>query len=201
MIELNLIEKKNANVLPQFAGIDLNALNIKLVFIAILILYLPEIIMRSVLDDQVNQEMEVLQKTKNRITEIQNEITKNKNTKNMISVYNEQVDKLRERSKQVEEILKQRTNPQKILEKIARSMSPDVWIESLVILPSRELIISGGAYTPRSVGDLITQLNDSPFFAGTIVPTNQVSKTVEGEGQFEHFELKGNIKNFDMRAR
>ena len=137
-------------------------------------------------------------------SKVNQEIEKNSNTKDQLEAYNNQVQKLKERSKQVDEILKIRTNPKKILEKIARSIPDDLWFNKLVINENKDITIEGGAYSPRSIGEFITVINDSPFFANSITPARQENKqeTVDGiVTSFESFELKGKIKNYDMRSR
>ena len=52
MIELNLLEKKKPLVLPVVLGIDLNKIDIKMLGIAIVIYYLPSIVISSLYEEK-----------------------------------------------------------------------------------------------------------------------------------------------------
>jgi Tfp pilus assembly protein PilN len=204
MIELNLLEKKQPFRLPVVLGIDLNDLNFKMIGFALFLFYIPEIFVRSHFDEELKTEQENLAAVQHQLQSVKNEIVKNNNVKSQLDAYNKQVEKLKARSSQVDEILKIRTNPKKILEKIARSIPEDLWFDQLKINEAKEMTILGGAYTPRSIGEFITIINDSPFFGNTITPVRQENKQEPLDGvptSFEMFELKGKIKNYDMRSR
>ena len=204
MIELNLLEKKQPLKLPSVLGMDLNDLNFKMIGVAVVIYYVPEIFIHSHYEDKIKEEQEALEHLTKENAKVTKEVGKNQNIKLQLEAYNKQVDKLKARSAQVDEILKIRTNPKKILEKIARSIPEDLWFDQLKISDTKELTISGGAYTPRSIGEFITIINDSPFFSNSITPSKQENKqdTLDGSlTSYESFELKGKIKNYDLRSR
>ncbi|MGZ3807384.1 MAG: PilN domain-containing protein [Bacteriovorax sp.] len=204
MIELNLLEKKQPLRLPVALGIDLNNLNFKMLAVALFVYYVPEIFVHNYFQDKIKAEEETLQKITSENEKISKEIGKNANIKSQLDAYNKQVEKLKNRSSQVDEILKIRTNPKKVLEKIARSIPDDLWFDLLKISESKDVTIIGGAYTPRSIGEFITVINDSPFFGNSITPVKQENKQEILDGvptNFEAFELKGKIKNYDMRSR
>lgn len=204
MIELNLLEKKRPVRLPVVLGIDLNDINFKMLGLAFVFYYIPEIFVRDYFDSQLAQDQEVISQLSAKSASLNEENSKNANIKNQLDAYNKQVEKLKSRSTQVDEILKIRTNPKKVLEKLARSIPDDLWIDSLKIDENKEIVILGGAYAPRSIGEFITVMNDSPFFANSITPTKQENKqdTLDGVmSNYETFELKGRIENYEMRSR
>jgi Tfp pilus assembly protein PilN len=172
--------------------------------LAIILYYVPEILVRGVFDHQLKTEEETYQSLLSETQKIEEEIGKKTNTKSQLEAYNKQVEKLKARSAQVDEILKIRTNPKKILEKMARSIPEDLWIDNLKINEKSEVTISGGADSPRSIGEFITIINDSPFFGNSITPVKQENRSENLDGvptNVEVFELKGKIKNYDMRSR
>jgi len=151
MIELNLLEKKRPLRLPVVLGVDLNDLNFKMIGIALFIYYVPDIFIHTYFEDQINGQQEIVNQLNEQNLKLKKEIGKNANIKSQLDAYNKQVDKLKSRSTQVDEILKIRTNPKKILEKIARSIPEDLWIDSLKITDTKDIVIQGGSYTPRSL--------------------------------------------------
>lgn len=204
MIELNLLEKKQPVVLPTVLGIDLNNLNLKMLGVAVVIYYMPSIVVSSLYEDRTLQAEEALQVLTSQNNKIKSDLQKDANIKSQVDAYKTQVSKLQSRSNQVDEILKTRTNPKKILEKVARSIPEDVWFNKMAINDKNEISIEGGSYTPRAVGEFITNINDSPYFGGSVTPIRQENKreTLDGVStNYETFELKGRIINYDMRSK
>ncbi len=203
MIELNLLEKKEPLKLPTVLGVDLNAINLKMVGIAMIIYYVPGMFLESSLNDKFTEAEAQLAALNSENAKIKAEIGKDTNIKSQLEAYKIQESKLRSRSAQVEEILKNRTNPKKILEKIARSIPEDLWFNELVINEKNEITISGASFSSRAIGEFISAVNDSPYFGGTITPSKQENKTdlIDGvQTTFEVFELKGKVVNYDMRT-
>lgn len=203
MIKLNLLEKKTGAGLPKVLGVDLNKFNLKLIGLAIVFLYLPEMGIQFLYDPQV----EALTTSKATIEEennrLKSEIDAEIDVKNQLDNFKKQVENLERKSKQVDQILLAKKNPKKILEKIARSIPEDAWIESLVITEKDEIDIRGGAYSAKSIGDFITITNDSPYFGGSLTPTQQESRKGMLDGisaSYESFEIKGQVQNYDMRG-
>ncbi len=204
MIKLNLLEKKKPFLLPVVLGMDLNAINLKMLGVAMVIYYLPSFANSLIFEKKFQETEEILTQTKAQNEKLKIIIKKDENIKVQVDAFKGQVSKLEQRSKQVDEILKNRTNPKKILEKIARSIPEDVWFESMVINDQNEVTIKGGSYTPRGIGEFITNINESPYFGGTIIPKMQENKKVTLEGintTYEYFELFGKIINYDMRSK
>ena len=203
MIELNLLEKKEPLKLPTVLGVDLNAINLKMVGIAMIIYYIPGMFLENSLNDKFTEAEAQLASLNTENAKIKAEIGKDTNIKSQLEAYKIQESKLRSRSAQVEEILKNRTNPKKILEKIARSIPEDLWFNELVINEKNEITISGASFSSRAIGEFISAVNDSPYFGGTITPSKQENKTdlIDGvQTTFEVFELKGKVVNYDMRT-
>ncbi len=203
MIELNLLERKEPLKLPTVLGVDLNELNFVVIGISIVLYYVPEMIVKSYFDGEIQKEKDIINTYKQETEKLKNEMGSSQNSQEQYLFFKKQVEKLQGRSKQVDEILKYRTNPRKVLEKIARSIPEDMWFDSFKIEANSEVSITGGSYSSRALGEFITVINDSPFFGGSITPARQENKTETFEGSavsYDSFELKGKIKNFDMRS-
>lgn len=202
MIELNLLEKKEPMRLPVVLGVDLNELNLFMIGVAMVVWFVPQMILDSYIEtttQTIDAEILELRESTNKAKE---ELAKHGSIKDKLKLYQDQVEKLKERSLQVDEILKGRTNPKKVLEKIARSIPEDVWLNDLKINGDGDVNISGGTTSSRSLGEFITIINDSPFFAGSITPTKQENKEDALNGNsYDYFELKGKIKSYDMRVK
>lgn len=204
MIELNLLEKKEPFRMPIVLGIDLNELNLIMLMISVLIWIIPMIVVESRIESDKSVDTVELEQINKQLDTLKKYISKNAQIKEMLKAYQEQLERLKSRSSQVDEILKSKTNPKKILEKIARSVPDDLWFNELKITSSDEIQISGGSYSSRSLGELITLMNDSPYFSGTITPSKQENKQETLDGvltNYDVFELRGKIKSYDMRSK
>lgn len=210
MIELNLLERKAPLKLPVVLGVDLNTLNFRLLALAFVIYYVPGMYFESTWNEEIaslNQEMQSLGSQDQKLQE---ELGDKGDIREQLDAYNKQVEKLKERSLQVDNILKERTNPRAVFEKIARSMSDELWFDSLSLAPTRDLVITGGAYTSqgaasyRVIGQFVNLLNDSPFFNGTVTISSQNQQEEEIDGVkliYDKFEVKAQVKNFDAFIR
>lgn len=183
---------------------DLNAVNLKMLGVAVIIYYMPGFTTSLIFEQKTIDKQTELQALTSENESLKQKIEKDANIKVQVDAFKDQVSKLELRSKQVDEILKNRTNPKKVLEKIARSIPEDVWFDSMEINDKNEITITGGANTSRSIGEFITNINDSPYFGGTIVPRmqdNRKSSPDDIHSSFEYFELFGKIVNYDMRSK
>lgn len=210
MIELNLLERKAPLKLPVVLGVDLNTLNFRLLGLAFVIYYIPGMYFESAWNEEIatlNQELQTLGAQDQKLQE---ELGDKGDIRDQLDAYNKQVEKLKERSLQVDNILKERTNPRAVFEKIARSMSDELWFDSLSLASTRDLIITGGAYTSqgaasyRVIGQFVNLLNDSPFFNGTVTISSQNQQEEEIDGvklMYDKFEVKAQVKNFDAFIR
>ncbi len=204
MIELNLLEKKQPFVLPTVLGMDFNQLNFKMLAVALVLYYLPDTVVSQIFTDKRAAVEASLEQLTTQNAKLDADIKKDANIKSQVDAYKTQVSRLQSRSTQVDEILKNRTNPKKILEKIARSIPEDLWFDIMTINEKNEIIISGGSYSPRAIGEFITTINDSPYFGGSITPSRQENRKENLDGiltSYEKFELRGKITNYDMRSK
>jgi hypothetical protein len=185
-------------------GLDLNKINVPLVIGALLFYnitpsYLTDYFIKAVATEENN-----LAEAKKANTKLETEIKGKGEGKRELESYVEQVKKSKVRSMQIEEILRIRTNPKKILEVIARTLPADVSFESLSIDSDDNVMVRGQSYASRSIGDFVSAINDTPYFGGTVTLVQQESKPQVIDGvtsTTEVFELKGKIKNYDMRSK
>lgn len=201
MIEINLLNKKKGIELPVVLGIDLNQINWKFLFVAYMLTYTPGWFLKPEFDKEiqvVEAEIQILQKS---LRKIKKDIGKNTNVEEQLVAFNRQVQKLKRRSSQVEEIIQDKTNPRKLLERIARDIPTDMWFKDLVITSTRTIEINGASESYKSIGDFIISANDSQFFGKSLILTGsntQTEKMPDGsERRVEQFNIKGNIRAYE----
>lgn len=204
MIEINLIEKKKPLVVPVVAGIDLRAVNFKFWLIAIVFYYIPPMLVSDHFQEQHVGLDEQISSLSGQENKLKNEVGKNSDVGKELVAYNNRVNQLKQRSELVDRILKEKTNPKKLFEKIARSIPEDMWFDELSIDRDRQLIVKGASFNYKSIGDFVTMLSDSAFFGGDLTISSSKTEDANIDGinaRIESYEIKGRIKTFDLWAK
>lgn len=199
MIKINLLAQPKKFKIPVVMGLDIRMFNFKMLFIVWIISYVPEVIQslyfeteRASIEKEINLHQAQIKKY-NKI------LAKNRNVKRKIEAFDRQAKKLKERESQVIEIIKERTNPFKVLIKLARSLPDEVWTDGIKI-NEKAIDIKGFAISYKSIGELIDTLNDSIYFSKSIrLKKTESVKRMNGKEEFriERFNIAGNISRFD----
>ncbi|GAB4017132.1 MAG: hypothetical protein Fur0010_17510 [Bdellovibrio sp.] len=200
MIETNLLGQKRTFKTPTVLGVDLSKINFKMLALAMVIYYVPEGYLISYFEEQMQEVQRQIEELNTQIAKLDKELEGTGNLREKLEAFNRQVLKLQERSEQVDRIVKERTNPAKLLEQLAKNTPEDLWMDELVITGEKEIIIKGGAESYKSIGDFLTHANDSPFFGKTLTLADSKTSTENLNGKEyrrEDFEIKGKITIFD----
>tara|TARA_R110000868_G_scaffold55424_8_gene172369 strand:+ start:33203 stop:33817 length:615 start_codon:yes stop_codon:yes gene_type:complete len=204
MIKINLIEKKKNAKPVVVLGVDVRTINFKLLFVAILIYYIPKNYMTGVWQEEIralDKQIEILDAQSKTVRE---DLKSFDGVKQELESYKRQIEKLRERSAQVDRILKEKTSPKRLLERMARVAPQDLWFDELTIQDDRSLLLKGGADSYKSIGDLIVTLNETPYFKNSLNLAKSETKTeVDGgrEVRTESYEIVGTVESFEIMGR
>ena len=195
MIEINLLEEKQQFRLPVVMGMDLNEINFKAVIAGVIIMSVLEFYHTQYWEKKITESNQILATTTTKLNTLNKEVQGNETIKMKLDAYNLQVDKLKERSKQVEQIINARTNPKQILEKIARSIPEDIWLKTLKIDKDSKILIEGSAGTYTSIGEFVQRANESTYFGKTLslVSSKTEQESSDNENRIENFNLQGTI--------
>ncbi|MCF8058195.1 MAG: PilN domain-containing protein [Bacteriovoracaceae bacterium] len=200
MIEINLLEKKNKFKAPVVLGIDFAKLPWKSLIASYLVATYPLEFAKEHFQSQLNlKNAEVLQ-LRNQLKKIRLDLKKNQGIKDQLSAFNQQIDKLKERSAQVDKIIELKSNPRYLLEKIARSTPEGLWFTELNINDKDEILIKGASESYQSIGGFIASVNESAFFGKTLQlkDSKTEEETVKGVNfRQESFVIQGEIKIYD----
>lgn len=199
MIEINLIAKKK-KALPKILGMDLSKLSPVGLVVAALVWFIPDYLFVSEWEREKNAYQQQIRELNQKLTQVNNEIRENQDVREKLDAFNEQIVRLEQRTEQVQQIINTRTNPQRVLESIARSTPDELWFQSLRIDAEGAMTVRGASSNYRSIGSLISTLNDTPFFARSVslVSSNTEEEQIGGlSRRIESFEITGNISSFD----
>ena len=112
-----------------------------------------------------------------------------------LAAFNKQIEVLKNRSAQVEKIIRKRTNPKLALERIGRDIPKDMWF-SLIEINNTDISIVGSTYTFKSISDFINKANKTIFFNRSMEVIDSSSGQLQSFGKqisVENFKLKGSI--------
>jgi hypothetical protein len=199
MIEVNLLEEKKKMRLPVVMGIDLNDINIKAIIIVYVLGYFGEDFNKAHWAEKLDESQKTIQKHQKEYSILRKEIRGNEGIKTKLEAYNKQIGRLKKKSKKVEKILNLRTNPKKLLEKVARIIPEDLWISSLKIDEKKKVKIEGNSTTYKSIGSFLVKANDTTYFGKSLGLLDSKTKevTIDGEKiRVESFKIEGRVNSF-----
>ncbi|MBG08543.1 MAG: hypothetical protein CME68_07275 [Halobacteriovoraceae bacterium] len=199
MIKINLIEQKKPFKMPIVLGVDLSIMNLRLIIAAIVVSYMPEIFLYPDWQEQRANKESKIKSLNVRLRKIKRKIRKNSKAKLELEAFNLQVDKLKKRRSYVTQIVNLRSNPKKLLERLARDTPTDLWFEYLSIDRAKKIIISGSAFSYKDIGDFIISANESQFFGKTLSLTDSETKKENIQGSLinlEKYKIEGQVQKF-----
>lgn len=199
MIKINLLEEKKKMKLPVVMGIDLAEINFKAIIIIYVLGYFGEDYNKSYWTDKMQNSQNEIQKNQKEFNLLRKEVRGNEGIKAKLLAYNKQIGVLNEKSKKVGEIIRLRTNPKKLLEKMARVIPEDLWLTSLKIDENKKVKIEGNSTTYKSIGNFLVNANDTTYFGKSLglldSKTNEV--TMDGERiRVESFKVEGRVNSY-----
>lgn len=199
MIKINLIEQKKPLKIPVVMGIDVTKINFKWLIFAFIIYKLPP--------NFVFPRFETTQKNlRDSITEIRSKNSKllkklgeNKDLQKQITETEKKIQELKIKTKQIENILKIKTNPMPALERVAKDIPNDLWLVSLSLNDSSKFSMTGFSYSFRSISNFISLANDSKFFNRSLGVSDSKTLVETYKGQkrrVESFAIVGRMNVF-----
>ena len=200
MIEINLLEKKKAFKAPVILGVDTAKLPWRMIIVASLLAKFPVDYYKEYTVEIENAKQQEVKELNKKLSKLRSELRKNKGIKEQLEAFNQQIERLKERSNQVDKIIKLKTNPKHLLEKMARSAPEDLWFNELKIDDSDKLSVKGGAESYTSIGEFLLSMNDSPIFGGSLQLKDSKTEEETQDGisfREESFLIEGDIKLYD----
>ncbi len=200
MIEINLLEKKKAFKAPVVLGVDTAKLPWRMIVVASLLAKFPVDYYREYTLELEAAKQNEVKALNTELSKLRVELRKNKGIKEQLEAFNKQIERLKERSAQVDKIIKLKTNPKHLLEKMARSAPEDLWFNELILDGNDKITIKGGADSYTSIGEFILNVNDSPIFGGSLQLKDSKTEEETKDGisfREENFVIEGEVKLYD----
>lgn len=195
MIEINLLSSKKNQGLSALGGLDLNLINIKMVGIALFILFVPE----GFIIDYFDNEIQSIQATNNSLRsesrKLGSKVNSLKQIEDQVNALTEQEDKLKRKLVVVKEIINKRQNPFSVLYYIAQNTPEDLWITDFTLV-DKKIEMTGKSKNWKSIGKFLENLRNSIFFDKNI-NYEQPAGAKSNESRVEVFKISASIVRFE----
>lgn len=196
MIEINLSTKGKENDLTNVGGINLSLLNVKFLFLGLVLVYALEPIIDIFYQGDIDANNALIKENKTKHQQLVKELRKYDSVKNQVEELEEQRKKLKAKINVVREIVEMRQNPFAVMKYVAENTPPNVWLVDLEI-DKRDIKLTGYSTSWKSIGDYIENLKSSIFFNGSVSYSKPEGlKSKLNKKRVESFEITTQIVGF-----
>lgn len=196
MIEINLSPSKQSGSIANVGGIDLSLINVKMVFISLLILYIPEGFVEDYYNSEIAANSSTVQVLNKEFRQVSSKVKGMSNIQKQVDALNEQEQKLSQKLNAVKDIINKRSNPFELLKYLTQNIPEDVWV-TYISIRDNNLKIKGHSTNYRSIGAFLANLKNSIFFSKQISYARPEGANNEYRGQrVEVFEINASILRF-----
>lgn len=197
MIKINLAHTQGQVDLANVGGLDLSKIKIKVVILAIILLYVPDFTIYPMWENERSQLEAVINERDAVYGKLRSEVNAGRTYESQIKELQAQEENLGQKLVAVKEAISEKKNPAAILLYIAKNTPDDLWFTELNMKNS-ELTVKGEALNYPSVGDFVSNISSSVFISSSsIIRTS--SKVREGDKKrVEEFEVKFIISRFEQ---
>ncbi len=199
MIKVNLLDRKKPAKLPSIGGIDLAQVKPVPFIMAYLFYYIVgDFVVPFINKDITGPEKQekALQAESRRLNK---ELRANASLQEKISAFDNQIQNLKKREKQVEDIMTQRSNPKEVFEAFTNIIPEDLWFDELEIKDTDKIYLKGGAISYPSLSLFLDKANNLTYFKGSLRAKNTQTQSVDIHGKkvrASTFEYEGKITSF-----
>jgi Tfp pilus assembly protein PilN len=196
MIEINLSPSKKSGSITDIAGLNLSLVNVKMLFIALLILFIPEGFLVDFYDSQIQENTNRVQKLNKELREVSNKVRGLANIQSQVDALNEQEQKLSQKLNAVKSIINKRSNPFQLLQYVTQNIPEEVWV-TYISINENNLLIKGHSKNWKSIGTFLENLKNSIFFSKQITYSRPEGASNVYRGQrVEVYEINATILRF-----
>jgi len=199
MIKINLLDRKKPFKIPVIAGINIYEIQPRPLIVAFCIYYIVDGYTLPFLERDLRAPTQERDQLKKDSRALRKDLARDKELEKKMSAFDEQIQKLKKREKEVEQIMAQRSNPKNILSEISKRVPEDLWIDELIIKDKYNVEISGGAISYASLSTFIEKVRKLQYFSGNLVPKETKTESINYFGKTvraSKFKAEGRIVTF-----
>ncbi len=183
--------------MTNVGGFDFTKIKIKLVAIAIAILYIPDFVLVPMWEEEMTQLNMELTAKRQELGALRSKVSKTSALEKQIRELKAQEENLSQKLVAVKQAISEKRNPSSLLLYIAKNIPKELWIKELV-LENQDLVIRGEALDYTSVGNFINSLKSSVFIKEANIISTKSEVRENDKKRIESFEVKFLIGKFEQ---
>ena len=188
MIKINLSAAQKQVDISNLGGFDFTKLKIKAVILACVLIYLPDIFLVSVWDDEFNSKNQELTELQSKSMSLKRKVSQSATLEKQIRELKAQEENLGKKLTAVKQAISQKRNPANLLLYVSKNMPDDLWIKELVI-DGETMLIKGDALSYNSVGNFVNNLRSSIFIKDSSIKGTTSAVRASDKRRIESFEI------------
>ena len=188
MIKINLSAAQKQVDISNLGGFDFTKLKIKAVLLACVLIYLPDIFLVSVWEDEFNNKNQELTELQSKSMSLKRKVSQSATLEKQIRELKAQEENLGKKLTAVKQAISQKRNPANLLLYVSKNMPDDLWIKELVI-DGETMLIKGDALSYNSVGNFVNNLRSSIFIKDSSIKGTTSAVRASDKRRIESFEI------------
>jgi len=188
MIKINLSAAQKQVDISNLGGFDFTKLKIKAVLLACVLIYLPDIFLVSVWEDEFNNKNQELATLQSKSMSLKRKVSQSSTLEKQIRELKAQEENLGKKLTAVKQAISQKRNPANLLLYVSKNMPDDLWIKELVI-DGETMLIKGDALSYNSVGNFVNNLRSSIFIKDSSIKGTTSAVRASDKRRIESFEI------------
>lgn len=197
MIKINLNNAKKQVDISNIGGFDFTKLKIKAVLLVIAIIYVPDIVLVPMWEEERNSISQELDAKQKKLGGLKRQVALSQDMDKQIRELKAQEENLGKKLTAVKQAISEKRNPSSILLYIAKNIPPELWIKELDINQD-QMTIKGEALDYTSIGNFVNSLRSSVFIREANIAGTSSAVRESDKRRIESFEVKFSIARFDQ---
>ena len=196
MIKINLTAAQKQVDISNLAGFDFTKLKIKAVIIACVIIYLPDVMLLPMWEEEYNNRNQELATLQGQSSSLKRKVSQSGVLEKQIRELKAQEDNLGKKLTAVKQAISQKRNPANLLLYISKNMPEDLWIKELNI-EGETMLVKGEALSYTSVGNFVNNLRSSVFIRDANIKSTNSNVRASDKRRIESFEISFAVSRFE----
>ena len=196
MIKINLTAAQKQVDISNLAGFDFTKLKIKAVIIACVIIYLPDVMLLPMWEEEYNNRNQELATLQGQSSSLKRKVSQSGVLEKQIRELKAQEENLGKKLTAVKQAISQKRNPANLLLYISKNMPEDLWIKELNI-EGETMLVKGEALSYTSVGNFVNNLRSSVFIRDANIKSTNSNVRASDKRRIESFEISFAVSRFE----
>lgn len=196
MIKINLSAAQKQLDISNLGGFDFTKLKIKAVIIVCVIIYLPDIFLNPMWEDEYNNKSQELSTLQAQSSSLKRKVSQSSTYEKQIRELKVQEENLGKKLTAVKQAISQKRNPANLLLYISKNIPDDLWIKELTI-DGETMLVKGEALNYTSVGNFVNNLRSSVFIRDANIKSTTSNVRESDKRRIEAFEISFAVARFE----